>query len=214
MYKLRCQLPLKARLLIYHSFIQSHLNYCCLVWGFAAKSHIDSLFCKQKSGMRAIMPGKVIYKYKNGEHPTHTKSSFNSYGILTVQNIIAKNALLLINQTKYHKCSLPPSVSDLIPSSAPSPFENYDHTLHKEWLDIYNTPVYRDSIFFKGPLLAIHPENEKLLSKQNNTTSLYTYKHSLRKLLVELQGSGDSDEWPVFMINNINGLRRSNRQIS
>ena len=28
MYRLRTQIPLKARLLIFHSFIQSHLNYC------------------------------------------------------------------------------------------------------------------------------------------------------------------------------------------
>ena len=34
MYKLKQRLPLKARVQIYHSFVQSHLNYCCLVWGF------------------------------------------------------------------------------------------------------------------------------------------------------------------------------------
>ena len=35
MYKLKKFLPLKVRLQIYHSFIQSHLNFCSLVWGFA-----------------------------------------------------------------------------------------------------------------------------------------------------------------------------------
>ncbi len=50
MYKLKKYLPLEARLQIYHSFVQSHLNYCSLVWGFAAKSHIavsDVLQCKR-----------------------------------------------------------------------------------------------------------------------------------------------------------------------
>ena len=48
MYKIKNKIPLKARLQIYHSFVQSHLNYCSLVWGFAAKSLIESLFSKQK----------------------------------------------------------------------------------------------------------------------------------------------------------------------
>ena len=59
MYKLKKHLPLDARLQIYHSFVQSHLNYCSLIWGFAAKTHIDSLFVKQKMGIRAVLPGFV-----------------------------------------------------------------------------------------------------------------------------------------------------------
>ena len=37
-YKLKFIIPLKARLLIYQSFVHSHLNFCSSVWGFAAKS--------------------------------------------------------------------------------------------------------------------------------------------------------------------------------
>ena len=45
MYKLKIQLPLlKVRIQIFHSFVQSHINYCSLVWGFSAKTNIDSLF--------------------------------------------------------------------------------------------------------------------------------------------------------------------------
>ena len=53
MFKIKRKLPIKARLQIFQSFVQSHLNFCSLVWGFAAKSHIDSLFTKQKQGIRA-----------------------------------------------------------------------------------------------------------------------------------------------------------------
>ena len=53
MYKIKHLLPVKARIQIFHSFVQSHLNYCSLVWGFVAKSHIDSLFTVQKKAMRA-----------------------------------------------------------------------------------------------------------------------------------------------------------------
>ena len=90
MYKLRSQLPQKAKLLIYHSFIQSHLNYCSLVWGFASRSNIDTLFSKLQCGVRAIMPGRVVYKYKDGEIPTHTKHSFGSFNILTIHGLVVK----------------------------------------------------------------------------------------------------------------------------
>ena len=39
MYKIRKYILSKTRMQIFHSFVQSHLNYCSLVWDFAAKSH-------------------------------------------------------------------------------------------------------------------------------------------------------------------------------
>ena len=48
LYRLKHILPLKARLLIYNSLVQSHLNYCSLVWGFTNKSKIEALFSTQK----------------------------------------------------------------------------------------------------------------------------------------------------------------------
>ena len=75
MYKLKRQIPIKARLQIFQSFVQSHLNYCSLVWGFASKSHIEALFTKQKQGIRAVMTGYVNYRYKDGKLPDHTKQA-------------------------------------------------------------------------------------------------------------------------------------------
>ena len=53
MYKLKFSIPLKARLQIYHSFIQSHLNYCSVVWGFSYNSNIEKLLTMQKKGLRS-----------------------------------------------------------------------------------------------------------------------------------------------------------------
>ena len=64
---------------IFQSLIQSHLNYCSIVWGFTAKSNIESLFRIQKKGIRAIVPGFINYKYRDGELPSHTKPYFNEY---------------------------------------------------------------------------------------------------------------------------------------
>ena len=96
MYKIKKYLPLTARLQIYHSFVQSHLNFCSLVWGFSAKSNIEALFSKQKKGLRAVVPGFINYKYREGETPGHTKPFFTEYKILTIQGIVALNALLFL----------------------------------------------------------------------------------------------------------------------
>jgi hypothetical protein len=43
MNRIRINLPLSVRVQIYNSFVQSHLNFCSLVWSFAAKAQINSL---------------------------------------------------------------------------------------------------------------------------------------------------------------------------
>ena len=96
MYKIKKYLPLTARLQIYNSFIQSHLNYCSLVWGFTCKSNIEALFSRQKRGLRAVIPGFINYKFKDGKIPGHTKQYFTEYKILTIHGIIALNTHLFI----------------------------------------------------------------------------------------------------------------------
>ena len=150
MYKLKSILPLNARIVIYHSFVQSHVNFCSLVWGFSAKSNIDKIFRSQKKGMRAIIPGYIQYRYKNGVVAGHTKSFFIEYGILTVHEIIVINALLFMIKNTYFPFSLPKSVRETIANDAPTTDSNHD--TNAEWLTKYNSPVYRNSLFFKGPL--------------------------------------------------------------
>ena len=50
LYKLKFTLPITARKNIYHSFVQSYLNCCSLIWRLASKSNIDTLFTAQKKG--------------------------------------------------------------------------------------------------------------------------------------------------------------------
>ena len=90
MYRLKRHLRKEVRFQLFQSFVQSYLNYCSLVWGFAAKVHIESLFSKQKQGIRMIMPGYVDYFYRNGNLPAHTQASFREHKILTVHGIIVK----------------------------------------------------------------------------------------------------------------------------
>ena len=48
MYKIKRHLPLEVQLQISHSFVQIHLNFCSLVWGYSLLSRpvsLSPLFC-------------------------------------------------------------------------------------------------------------------------------------------------------------------------
>ena len=138
LYKLKHTLPLKARLLTFNSLVQSHLNYASLVWGSTHKSKIDTLFTAQKKAMRAVMPGWVNYFYKEGRHPTHTKSSFKAFNILTVHNVILKNIMIFLNKINSCLSNIPESVRQTISPQAPSIDNDMlsDHT--SDWYTKYN----------------------------------------------------------------------------
>ena len=209
MYKLKRYLPLPARLVIYHSLVQSHLNFCNLVWGFASKSHIDSLFCKQKIALRTVMPGYINYRYNDGQLPAHTKQSFNEYNILTVHGIISKNALVFMHKIRHFSSLLPQSIRETIHSNAP--IIGSDHVSCTTWLEIYGRIPYCHSLFYKGPLLAISQENISATTLPS-LLSIKIYKKSVKSLFITLQSQGDGDEWPTFLLHNIQGLRRSTRR--
>ena len=211
LYRLKSNLPLETRKLIYHSLIQSHLNFCSLVWGFAAKSNIDQIFTAQKKGICAVIPGFVRYFYKNGNTPGHTKSSFNKFKILTVQNVIALNSLLFIEKVHHFPKMLPKSISSLISPDAPTNTSTFESS--SKWLENFGTPIYRQSIFYKGPLLALREEYDEL-STSIHKGYLKAYKNRVKGKLFETQFSGDEIEWVPenFAINHIPGLRKSERK--
>ena len=210
MHKIRNHLPTQARLQIYHSFIQSHLNFCSLVWGFAAKTYIDSVFSKQKAGIRAVMEGYINFKYRKGEIPTHTKPFFTKNHILTVPSIIAKNSLIFMHKINNFPRSFPKSILTLIPSDAPIPGSNIENSAN--WLEKYefSCPQYRKSIVNKGPLLWMNPINQDIIDHAS-LLSIKAYKKSVNSLILSLQSNGGSEDWPNFLLFNIDGLRKSDR---
>ena len=207
MYKLRGTLPVRARCTIFHSFVQSHLNYCSLVWGFAAKSHIDTLFRTQKKGIRTIMTGYVNYFYKDGETPANTKSTFSKHKILTVHNIIAKNTLIFMYKVNKFYSELPSSVRETISDTAPIAGSTYETCA--EWLELYNNCVYRNSIFFKGPLIFSDFKDESC----DLCFLIPHLKNKIKSNLFRVQSEGDPVEWQQSnnMLQNIQGLRKSER---
>ena len=172
------------------------------------KNNIESLFTKQKKGIRAVMSGNVNYFYKEGKLPTHTKPAFNELGILTVHNVIVKNALLFMNKICNYPSTVPMSVRETIDTTAPTHGSTYD-TCH-EWLDKFTYNNCRNSVFFKGPLLKIDPELSQPLS---SLISINALKNNVKRALSNLQKCGNICEWEPenFILYNVRGLRRSSR---
>ena len=208
-YKLRNILPLSARKMIFNSQFQSHLNYCSLVWGSSCKSNIESLFTSQKKAIRSIMPGNVNYYFNNGKCPTRTKPAFKDFNILTVHNVVIKNILVFLNRIHNFPSSLPTSVKNTISSSSPSPYSNTDY--NSDWYNTYNRTPYNTSTFFKGPLLYTNIMTEN--SQLSINTSFNSYKQRMKSFLLEVQCSGNFQEWEPqnFSLTNLPGLRRSAR---
>ena len=159
--------------------------------------------------MRAIMPGYVNYFYREGVLPSHTKGAFTDYKILTVQNIILKNILIFINKIHTFPHMLPESVRVTISSDSPSPSNNSTN-YYNEWYTKYSSTPYNTSTFFKGPLFYT-----SIMTDHPNLTA-YTadsYKSKLKTHLAHVQSSGDNVEWGSanFLLNNLPGIRKSNR---
>ena len=210
LYKLKSILPLAARMHIYNSLIQSHLNYCSLVWGMSCKSNIELLFVTQKKAIRALNPNKTNYFYKDGICPTHTKPIYSDLNILTIHNIILKNMLNFIDKIYNIPTALPISIVKTIAADAPSPTTDLDNSM--DWYNRLNTNIYRTSTFFKGPILYtdIMTNNPELYTQ---TTNKYSFKKHMKTYLLKIQSSGDSQEWEScnFKLFNLTGLRRSSR---
>ena len=209
-YKIKSQIPLQARIQIFQSFIQSHLNFCSLVWGFASKSHIETVFSKQKQGIRCIMNGFVNFRYNDGNPPDHTKHAFKEFGILTVHGVIVQNALILMHKHKNFKSLLPQSINEIFPNNTPNYGSSFEE--NSDWLSVYNCPEFRRSVFYKGPMLAISDLNISKIVCPSSVFSLSIYKKSAKRVLLELQnGDNDIHDWPPFILYNLPGLRHSNR---
>ena len=209
MYKLKNQLPVKVRIQIYHSFVQSHINFCSLVWGFTAKTNIEMLFTAQKKGIRAIVPGFINYRYRlDGTLPGHTKTYFKKYDILTVQSVIVLNTLIFMHKIRHFPLLLPQSVRLTVAENAPLP--GATHNTCSEWLQCHNNPFHIKSLFYKGPLLTIIPQISEL-STLPTLLNHKLYKTNIRTFLMNSQTQGNEVEWQAdnFILNNIPGLRKS-----
>ena len=158
------------------------------------------------------MPGYVKYCYKDGVLPTHIKSALKNYciSILTVQIIVAKNALIFMSKILRFTSDMPKSIRNLIPSTSSS--QDACHEATPEWIDEYGTAKYRNSVFFKGPPLHNNfvNANPTIYAACHNVTS---YKNRTKEILLDQQTAGSTIEWEAInnILTNIGGPRKLTR---
>ena len=54
LYKIRENLPIKARLDYYYAYIYPYLSYCTIIWGGTYATHLQPLIIQQKRTIRTI----------------------------------------------------------------------------------------------------------------------------------------------------------------
>ena len=87
--------------------------------------------------------------------------------------------------------SLPPSIVHTIPPNIPT--KDSDHLTSAEWLSIYGNYKFKNSVFFKGPLLLITPvfnDTLTLACFQNYNT----HKKSTKNVLLSQQNNNEDEE--------------------
>ena len=109
MYNIKKLLPLKVRLQIYHSFIQSNINYCSLLCFFFCKSNINAIF------------SRIYQLFLQGWYTPRT------YKILKVHYIIAFNAFLIMGKIRSFPSSMPPSIVSTITTTSPILSSKYNN---------------------------------------------------------------------------------------
>ena len=159
------------------------------------------------------MPGHVQYFFdpETNTLPSGTKKAFSYLNVLTIHNIIAKNAVIFMFKLYYHKSSLPESIVELFPSDTPLP-SGMNHELNSDWLNNYGTVSYRNSIFYKGPLL-FNSIFKLDLIPPSCYHSIKIFKNHATDVLYTAQSTGNLDTWEAGnnALQNIKGLRASQR---
>ena len=214
--------PLTVLKTLYTSFIQSHLNYCTILWGLGCKSSLNSVFVAQKKAIRVISPGYVRYWYdKNtAQTPSHTKKLFSELELPNVYTIILLNALTFMQ--KVHTGNLPHSITTL--------FTFRNESITNTCYNYFNISPARlkcqtNSIFYEGPRL-FNDNLPELVDYYKPEATTYpniglhpalhsknpkSYKRHLKKYLLHIQGVGDTEEWDFSNFRLYKGSRSSNR---
>ena len=128
---------------------------------------------------------------------------------MTIQSIIILNTLIFMQKTINYPSLLPISVLSTIAKGSPTPGSTHESC--NQWLSIYENCYYRNSIFYKGPMIFADSDNNISLPLASYV-NIKIYKRELKHSLIAIQSSGEQCEWENsnFLLYNIAGLRKSN----
>ena len=195
LFKLKGKLPNKITLLIYNSFVQSHLYYCATVWGTRSLNSIKTVFSAQKKGIRAADNQFHQYKYNKdtGATPANTKAIFNKLGVLALPNLIAKCCLCLMHKV----------YCNVAPVNIVKMFNKVNRTAPRRDPEYFALPFNRlknsdKSFNYAGPKIFNETVNTVNKDTKYVTTSLQDkftnpFKSSVTRYLLDLQAREQTD---------------------
>ena len=114
---------------------------------------------------------------------------------------------------KYFSRLLPKNICHTFPDVDDLPTKNSDHVTASSWLQYYGSTYFRNTVFYKGPLLSVHADNANVTTLPT-LFSINLLKANAKRMLLDLQKSENDNDWQSFLLNNIPGLRRSHRNVS
>ena len=159
LYRIKDQLPIKARINFYYSFIYPYLIYSVPVWGGTNLVHLNPIVLQQKRAIRIIA---------GAGYRDHTNPLFQRFDILKIADIYKFHILLLTHKKKLAG-EFPPihSLNTRNQSQLINPaFQRLTLTQH--------------SVFYSGPnLWNSLPQDLKSIS------SIPNFKQKLKKYLID-----------------------------
>ena len=165
MWKLRNSLNKKSKILLYYTLIYCHLHYGNIVWGGAAKSHLDPIVKSQK---------KIIRIMSSASYRDHSHPLFKALGVLKL------NEVNQLTTSKFIHSQLN-SLDPIINFTTANAIHNYN-TRRSHFLRPSRYGTFTNKfVSFRGCHIWNNlPEHIK------NMTNINTFKINLKKHLLSL----------------------------
>ena len=175
LHSIKRNIPPSMKTSVYNALVNSHLTYAISVWGADPTGNkLQSLFKIQKSCLRSFYSIKRASNHIKG----HTKKTFNSNNILTVNNLYYYFIIIEIQKLRILKS--PSYLYSLM---------KIDDTNIRLHLPNLKTSHYQINFMFQGPKIW------NLITSKYNTlldsTSTKSFKCKLKSILINIQSYGD-----------------------
>ena len=142
LYRTRTFLNLKSRLLLYYSFVHSHLTYANIAWGSTHPSKLQKLASQQKHICKILK----FKKRRDSAAPIMTE-----LGILNIHNLNIFQTLIFMY--KFSQKKLPTGFDDYFSKKHPSRYCLRTNTLNMHKLPRNTCKYVEHSITYRGPKL-------------------------------------------------------------
>ena len=139
--RIRPYLSLHARKMFCNSYVYSHLDYLCTVWGNTTKENLNRLLLHQKHAARLTLD----------DYNSESSKLFSKLNWLPIESRIAYNKEVLVYKALTKMC--PQYLKDLLPYQTNSVYNMRSEAQKKLYVPKVNYEIFRRSLTYSGPNL-------------------------------------------------------------